>query len=130
MKQLQYQFTQDCLTGIEAIDDEHRQLFAMVNEAMETLHRPVLEESTVIDLILTLRNYAMTHFAHEEAYMEKTNDPELERQKKEHNAFREKMYSLSLEELKGEKARETMEELLLYLSRCFYRHILGSDIFI
>ena len=28
-----YQFTEDCLTGIEEIDNEHRKLFTLINEA-------------------------------------------------------------------------------------------------
>ena len=32
-----YQFTEDCLTGNEIIDEEHRQLFQTINEIAETL---------------------------------------------------------------------------------------------
>ena len=130
MKTLQYQFTDDCKIGIEQIDEEHRKLFSMVNEAAEALQRADVEEKTVIELILNLRNYAVIHFKHEEEHMEKRNDPELPRQKKEHEAFREKINSISLDGLTGEAGRSMLEELLLYLSRWLYHHILGSDIFI
>ena len=30
-----YEFTQDCLTGIDQIDEEHRKLFSLINEAVE-----------------------------------------------------------------------------------------------
>ena len=130
MKMLQYQFTDDCLLGIEQIDAEHRKLFSMVNEAMEVLQRAEGEEKAVVELILNLRNYASIHFKHEEDYMEKINDPELPKQKKEHTAFKEKVNSLSLDGLTGETGRKTLEELLVFLARWLYRHILGSDIFI
>lgn len=130
MKLLQYQFTEDCKIGIEQIDEEHRRLFSMVNEAMEALQLSNVEEKAVVELILNLRNYAVVHFRHEEEYMEKTNDPELSRQKKEHEAFREKVNGISLESLTGEAGRIALEELLVYLSRWLYHHILGSDIFI
>ena len=29
-----YEFTEDCLTHIDAIDEEHRRLFQMLNEAI------------------------------------------------------------------------------------------------
>ena len=29
-----YQFTEDCMTGIQEIDEEHSRLFQMLNEAM------------------------------------------------------------------------------------------------
>lgn len=130
MKGLQYQFTDDCLIGIEQIDNEHRKLFSMVNEAMEVLQRAEGEEQAVVELILNLRNYAVIHFKHEEEHMEKINDPELPKQKKEHAAFREKVNNLSLDGLTGESGRKTLEELLVFLARWLYRHILGSDIFI
>ena len=130
MKMLQYQFTDDCLIGIEQIDAEHRKLFSMVNEAMEVLQRAEGEEQAVVELIFNLRNYAIIHFKHEEEHMEKINDPELPKQKKEHAAFREKVNSISLDGLTGESGRKTLEELIIFLARWLYRHILGSDIFI
>lgn len=130
MKTLQYQFTEDCVIGVEQIDAEHRKLFSMVNEAMEVLQRGAGEEQAVVELILNLRNYAVIHFRHEEEYMEKINDPELPKQKKEHAAFKEKVNSLSLDGLTGESGRTMLEELILFLARWLYRHILGSDIFI
>ena len=32
-----YRFTEDCLTGIETIDEEHRRLFQLINESIELL---------------------------------------------------------------------------------------------
>ncbi len=29
-----YQFTDDCLLGVEELDNEHRRLFQMINEAI------------------------------------------------------------------------------------------------
>ena len=40
-----------------------------------------------------LKQYAVTHFAHEEAYMADIHDPELPRQQKEHQAFVDKVNS-------------------------------------
>ena len=30
-----YEFTQDCLTGIDLIDEEQRKLFSLINEAVD-----------------------------------------------------------------------------------------------
>ena len=30
-----YRFTEDCLTGIETIDEEHRRLFQLIDESIE-----------------------------------------------------------------------------------------------
>ena len=45
-------------------------------------------QSSSQDMLSNLKNYAMTHFAHEEAYMESIHDPELSLQKTQHPSFR------------------------------------------
>ena len=126
-----YIFTDDCLTGIETIDNEHRRLFAMINEGIELVNS---DDKIVLNmakkLIVQLKEYAATHFDHEEAYMKKIGDVELERQKREHKQFVEYMDSHNESGLNEENAREKVLELLNYLSRWLYRHILGSDIMI
>ena len=64
-----YEFTQDCLTGIGQIDEEHRKLFSLINEAAE-LPKEARTTQTVKNILAHLTDYAATHFAHEEAYME------------------------------------------------------------
>ncbi len=65
-----YEFTNDCLIGIKEIDDEHARLFKMVNDAIAMSNE--LDDITPVanNLIANLKDYAATHFAHEEAYME------------------------------------------------------------
>ena len=74
-----FQFTDDCLIGIKELDDEHRRLFSLINQAMDILnHTDSNDRSTQITHLLEeLTQYADTHFAHEEAYMEQIRDPEL-----------------------------------------------------
>ena len=64
-----YEFTQDCLTGIDQIDEEHRKLFSLINEAVE-LPKEARTPQTVKNILEHLSDYAVNHFAHEEAYME------------------------------------------------------------
>lgn len=128
-----YRFTADCLTGITQIDDEHRRLFELINRTMELLHNELLQDKyhQVREVFEELKQYADTHFANEEAYMAAINDPELAIQQKQHMAFREKIDTLdfsNIDEL--EHQHETLEELLEYLVRWLYQHILSSDILI
>lgn len=126
-----YQFTEDCLIGIADIDGEHRKLFQMINEAQKLLGESTTDATIAAkNLIKALREYAATHFAHEEAYMEKIQDPELARQKKEHRQFAIDMCRYEVNDMDEEQARKVMEELLVYLSRWLYRHIMGSDMMI
>lgn len=126
-----YQFTDDCLTGIEAVDNEHRQLFKTIHEIAGIL----TDESKAADevlqlsksLLVTLREYAATHFAHEENYMKEIHDPELLRQSKEHAEFTEKVNSVDLETMDVSKGIRVLLDMMEYLSLWLYRHILSSD---
>ena len=110
-----YQFTEDCLTGIEQIDKEHEKLFGLINQTVKLLNNELLDDKyhQVSGVLEELRNYTDTHFANEEAYMAAINDPELERQKKQHMAFREKINMLgfaNIDELKGQQ--QALDDLL------------------
>lgn len=128
-----YRFTEDCLTGITQIDDEHEKLFELINRILELLQNEVMQDKyhQVREVLEELKEYADKHFANEEAYMAAINDPELAIQKKQHMAFREKIDIMdfsNIDEL--ENQQETLEELMKYLTRWLYRHILSSDIMI
>ena len=57
-----YEFTQDCLTGIDQIDEEHRKLFSLINEAVE-LPKEARTPQTVKNILEHLSDYAVNHFA-------------------------------------------------------------------
>lgn len=125
-----YKFTDDCLIGIEEIDNEHRRLFHMINEAIDLSKENMDVSAITKNLLPGLKDYAATHFAHEEAYMERIHDPELPIQKKEHEDFSKTVNSFSLDTSSPEATKKSFDELLTYLVRWLYRHILSSDIMI
>ena len=122
-----YRFTEDCLTGIETIDEEHRRLFQLINESIELLKENGASKVIVKNLLKELREYAGTHFAHEEAYMEQIKDLELPRQSKEHAQFAVKVDSYKIADLTEEESSQAAQELLSFMAKWLYRHILGSD---
>lgn len=125
-----YCFTEDCIIGVNEIDQEHKTLFMLINEAFEMLEKPDIAAELVKSVVFNLKKYAEEHFAHEEAYMVQIGDPELERQKKEHKKFKERIEAIDLDEITLENGAENMEQLLVFLSKWLYGHILGSDIMI
>ena len=125
-----YKFTDDCLIGIEEIDNEHRRLFHMINEAIDLSKENMDVSAITKNLLPGLKDYAATHFAHEEAYMERIHDPELPIQKKEPEDFTKTVNSFSLDTSSPEATKKSFDELLTYLVRWLYRHILSSDIMI
>ena len=123
-----YQFTDDIRIGIKEIDDEHKGFFSLIEEAQNMLDTSGIDVRKVAtEVIQRLRTYAATHFAHEEAYMKKIGDSELPSQKLEHGDFTEKMHEISVEGLDEDAIRNKMTDLLEYLSRWLFQHIIGSD---
>lgn len=125
-----YEFTEDCMIHVEEIDNEHRRLFQMINEAVALVDSTDDVQVIASNLIKNLKDYAATHFAHEEAYMERINDPELELQKKAHAAFTAKINVFEPDTSTPEALRASLKGLLEYLVRWLYRHILSSDMMI
>ena len=126
-----YRFTDDCLLGIEEIDNEHRELFRIINEIKALLDNEILEDKydQTQEMIKKLVNYAEEHFKHEEEYMASINDPELKRQKKQHLDFCEKISEADAS-IPSSGQQEFLNDLLKYLVTWLYRHIIGSDLMI
>ena len=125
-----YEFTNDCLIGIKEIDDEHAKLFKMINDAISMGNELDDIAPVANNLISGLKDYAATHFAHEEAYMESIHDPELDLQKKEHAAFTKKVNEFCLDTSSKEAAKASFNECISFLVRWLYHHILSNDMMI
>ncbi len=124
------QFTEDCRLGIPEIDSEHERLFALVNKGYALLNQEENLRPAAKNLLKHLRDYADTHFIHEEEYMRKIDDPELSSQKREHVDFTNRMNAVDFSRLTDEQLHPALKNLLDYLARWLFGHILGSDILI
>lgn len=125
-----YRFTDDCRIGIATIDDEHERLFALINEAVALLAEGRGQEIVAKSLIYELKKYAEIHFEHEEAYMESINDPELDRQRRDHKGFADKVSGFALQLETAEDPAVILDSIIKYIAGWLHRHILGSDIMI
>lgn len=124
-------FTDDCLIGVDQIDEEHRGLFQLIGEIHDLLANQILDDKhdQIREMMARLESYADEHFRHEEEYMEQINHPELELQKSQHLEFTAKVSELDAI-MEGHNQDELLSELLSYLVRWLYKHILGSDLMI
>ena len=63
-----YYFTDDCLLGVEMIDNEHRELFRIINEIQELLNNEMIEDKyhQILEMVERLKEYAEQHFQHED----------------------------------------------------------------
>ena len=127
-----YYFTDDCLIGVEEIDNEHKELFRIINETQELLDNQILNNKydRIMEMVDRLDQYAEEHFRHEEAYMESIRHPELALQKKQHLFFCDKINGITNSFSSDRAQQEVLEDLLRYLVTWLYRHIISSDLMI
>ena len=126
-----YKFTKNCLIGVDQIDDEHRELFRLVGEVQDLLHNKWADDKffEICDLVERLKEYAAEHFRHEEEYMEQIGHPELAMQREQHEQFCEKVNEVDLRSVEGDQ-QAFIEDILSFLVKWLYRHIMGSDVLI
>lgn len=128
-----FQFTEDCMIGVPEIDDEHRHLFKLINDGMYLAANEYAGDryAAIKDLLDELDDYAERHFSHEEEYMEKIRDPELILQRNQHMVFRDKIREWSFRDIDDQHQQsELLKELMEYLARWLYHHIISSDVMI
>lgn len=128
-----FEFTEDCKIGMEDLDEQHRYLFELLNDAYNLLTEYGLSDyyQDVKEILAKLDDYAEQHFAHEEAYMEQICDPELIIQRSQHAFFRNRILELDLHNIdEHEEQRKVIADLVAFLAKWLYRHILSSDILI
>ena len=128
-----FRFTQDCIIGVDELDNEHKYLFDLIHTGIDMLHDDYVMDryEDIKELVAKLEDYADQHFNHEEEYMEQIRDPELIRQRAQHMAFRDKIRSFSFADIDDlDEQQRVLTEIMNYLAKWLYRHIIGSDILI
>lgn len=121
-------FTDDYRLGITTIDEEHERLVNILNDALRELKDENVNLQELAKTIKTqLQEYANTHFSHEEAYMEKLDEPQLPNQKKAHAFFIKEIQELPVDDTLTIKK---MEAFMQYLVLWLFRHILHCDMMI
>ena len=123
-----YEFLDEYVTGIESIDAEHKRLFEIADETYRLSKEEFLVDKydQVRHILGELKDYALEHFEHEEAYMESIQYKKMFMQKVQHDQFREKVNNLDLDHL-DENSDEMVEEILSFLTNWLINHILEHD---
>jgi len=123
-----YEMKDEYLTGIEFIDNEHRRLFEITEEAYQLLKNEFITDKydRIVKILEDLREYTKQHFAHEEAYMESINYKKIFTQKIQHKEFIEKLDSLNLEQI-DENQEEAIKDIIVFLGNWLVNHILYND---
>ncbi len=110
--------------GIESIDNQHKKLFAMIEDYYQSFKKGKSKEGLTI-LLKELSDYTQFHFKFEEDYFKKHNYPETEAHVREHRSF--------INDLEDLKIRVESNKMVLpvevgsFLSEWLLKHIKGSD---
>lgn len=126
-------YTDDCIIGIEKLDNDHRYLFELMQRAWDLLHSEYLADryTQLSSILEELESYAEQHFETEENYMLQIRDPELIQQRTQHNFFRDKVHELNITSIaEDDEQQQVLEDLISFLAKWLYHHIIGSDILI
>jgi hemerythrin-like metal-binding protein len=118
------QWSQEFSVGIPAMDAQHQELIAILNDLLRAGHVGAGSE-TVSEMLSRMREYATRHFHSEEALLDKHGFPDLGHHRQEHQQYRRKIADLCLKAM--EKDETVSEELLDYLSWWWQHHILEED---
>ncbi|MGE4551657.1 MAG: bacteriohemerythrin [Desulfovibrionaceae bacterium] len=111
-------------TGVDRFDGQHKKLIALINE----LHRAMKErkgDRILLDVVNRLKEYTVTHFSAEEVLFDKHHYPEVEKHKKLHAAFVNKVAEFEAG-LRSGKVTVTMD-IMRFLKDWLVNHIQKED---
>ncbi|MCL2618951.1 MAG: hemerythrin family protein [Defluviitaleaceae bacterium] len=112
-------------TGNREVDDEHREIFDLVQKVIDATFKDRGEKmETIIDF---LANYTIQHFNNEERLMEESGYPHTGEHKRQHAEFLEEVVKLKKKVLA--EADRTANNVLInkVIVNWLTKHVLGSD---
>jgi hemerythrin len=121
---MKIEWNDELSTGIQEIDDQHRQLIALLNEFYAAVERGEREEG-IRTLFEGVDNYTVFHFSHEEAFMERIGYPDLASHREIHAMFRQE-YRTAMERHEAGD-RKAVRDLVAFLFSWLYTHINKTD---
>ncbi len=90
------QWTEDLSVGVDEIDNQHKVLFSRINNLVTAIKQHRCKDE-IDNTIRFLEEYAATHFAYEEKYMQDSHYPEYPRHKAHHARYLEHLSELKKE---------------------------------
>jgi hemerythrin len=110
--------------GIEAIDTQHRQLFALLN-AFHKASTDESDEALLGEVVGDLIDYTKIHFAFEETLLKKHQYPEIEAHQDGHSRLARQVHQFASAANFG--AGLLAAELYFFLRTWLNGHIRGTD---
>lgn len=118
-------WTEELSSGIEFIDDQHRELFKLINEVFSAVN--VNDAALISNTLDYLLHYVIEHFGAEESCMIKGHYPDFEEHREQHSYFIKQVYRLFCR-FEAEKASpEFMNDFQLLMVEWLVDHISETD---
>jgi len=111
-------------TNVSKFDSEHKTLFAMVNDLHDAMQQKRSREA-VGSVLNRLIDYTANHFAGEEEQMRRTNYPDFNAHKREHEKLVEQALGLKAKFEAGETLHT--QSVIEFLQNWLVNHIQGVD---
>ena len=119
-----FRWTEKYSVKIAALDNQHKRLFAIINELNQALANG--EGKAVADPVLRkLADYAKAHFAAEEALLAEYKFPETPTHRAEHDSFTQSIAKFREDYRAGKPGVPV--SLMLFLQAWLKEHILIND---
>ena len=114
-------------TGVGPIDEQHKELFAAVNNLMTTCAQGNGKEELKKSLDF-LGNYTIKHFYDEEQVLKKYQYPDYEAHRKIHEEFKKEVRDMSVQWIMKGASEELIKEVEEKIGNWLVVHIKGQDL--
>ena len=111
--------------GIEAIDEQHQELFRRAGAFLDGLGHRSRQEVGI--LLSFLQTYALTHFGEEEEAMRETHYPGYARHKAQHDGFLRDLLHLTRDQEKRSGPGVTAVRLGEWVEDWLVAHVMETD---
>ncbi|MBQ9990732.1 MAG: hemerythrin family protein [Lachnospiraceae bacterium] len=116
--------------GVEEVDQEHKKLFSIIHKIVELSEKgeDSRAQHACREGVKYFKNYTISHFAHEEEFMESLNYGGYERHKKIHDDLKNHVLPAMEKELEeNDYSPETVRHFLGICTAWLVTHIKGED---
>lgn len=123
-----YEMKDEYYIGVEKIDMQHTELFHIADEAYMLLKENFVADKfdNIVAIIVRLKEYAIQHFADEEAYMLSIGYKKFLSHKTEHEDFIEKVNGIDFNSMDHNQTG-TLLDIMEFLNDWLVHHILEKD---
>ncbi len=109
--------------GIETVDNDHKELFAIMNQAMELSP----ESPEFIEIITSLESYILNHFAREEQMMREYVYTGITSHRQKHIEFMRDFSNIKVRFQMDGPIPENLSRIQYLLSEWWIRHVSETD---